>query len=63
MKHKIAFTKTITKKKLHKVKYPELDDLVTKYIVSAESELSEFGIGLSWGSVQVRALKITKKLN
>ena len=38
-------------------------DLVTKYIVSAESKLSEYGIGLSWGVVQARALEIAKELN
>ena len=60
---KIELNKTGTKKKLRKVKCQELDDLVTKYIVGAESKLSEFGIGLSWGVVQARALKISKELN
>ena len=50
-KHKIELNKTRTKKKLRKVKCQELDDLVTKYIVGAESKLSEFGIGLSWAVV------------
>ena len=53
----------MTKKKLRQVKCPELDDLVTKYIVSAEAKLSQYGIGLSWGVVQARALKIAKELN
>ena len=62
-KHKIITNKTTTNKKLRKVKYPELDDLVTRYMVSAESKLSEYGIGLSWGVTQARALKIAKELN
>ena len=62
-KHKIELNKTGTKKKLRKVQCQELDDLVTKYIVGAESKLSEFGIGLSWSVVQTRAMKIAKELN
>ena len=51
------------KKKARSAKFPQLDSMIMNFINKAESYLSEYGLGITWAIIQVKAKHFGKELN
>ena len=60
---KIASNFRSKKKKARSAKFPQLDSMIMNFINKAESYLSEYGLGITWAIIQVKAKHFGKELN